>query len=65
MNNYPYNLHSSVPAEHRTKSLDDLVCMTYETRTLDPDLMNDIEMSESLHTWLSVHARIKEAEGEQ
>jgi len=63
--NYPYNLHSSVPAEHRAKSLDDLVCLTYETRTLDPDMMNDVEMSASLREWLSVHTKIKEAEGEQ
>jgi len=63
--NYPYHLHSSVPEEHRAKSLDDLVCLTHETRTLDLDMMNDVEMSASLRAWLSVHARIKEAKGEQ
>jgi len=39
--------------------------LTYETRTLDPDMMNDVEMSASLREWLSVHTKIKEAEGEQ
>jgi hypothetical protein len=63
--NYPYNLHTSVPEEHRAKSLDDLVCLTYETRTLDPDMINDVEVSASLREWLSVHAKAEGARDER
>lgn len=50
---YPYNLHGQVPAERRARALNDLVCIAYEDRPLDPDVMNDIEVHEPLRSWLS------------
>ena len=51
--NYPYNLHQSVPPERRAVALNDLVCLTYEERSLDPKLMTDIEVHEPLRPWLA------------
>lgn len=53
--NYPYNLHQSVPRDWRAQALDDLVCVAYEDRSLDPAVMNDIVVREPLRSWLSVH----------
>jgi hypothetical protein len=50
--NYPYNLHESVPLDRRAKALNDLVCIAYEGRSLDPRLVNDIEIHEPLRSWL-------------
>lgn len=52
---YPYNLHGSVPPGRRAGALNDLVCITYEDRPLDPDLVDDIEIDEALSSWLSAH----------
>lgn len=54
--NYPYNLHASVPAERRAKALNDVVCIAYEERCLDPDVMSDIRVDEPLKSWLSARA---------
>ena len=54
--NYPYNLHQSVPRDRRAQALDDLVCMAYEDRSLDPAVMNDIMVREPLRSWLFAHA---------
>jgi hypothetical protein len=51
--NYPYHLHQDVPAERRARALNDLVCVTYEERSLDPSTMNDIEVREPLAAWLA------------
>ena len=53
---YPYNLHASVPAGRRARALNDLVCITYEERPLDPALVDDIEIDEPLRSWLSSRA---------
>ncbi len=53
--NYPYNLHARVLTEKRPPSINDLVCFTYEDRSLDPSAMTDIQMDESLRAWLSAH----------
>lgn len=50
--NYPYNLHQSVPLDRRAVALNDLVCIAYEDRSLDPNMVNDIEIHEPLRTWL-------------
>jgi hypothetical protein len=50
---YPYNLHPSVPCDWRAQALDDLVCVAYEERSLDPAVMNDITVHEPLRSWLS------------
>jgi hypothetical protein len=51
--NYPYNLHSSVPKERRAEALNDLVCITYEGRDIDPWRVDDIKINEPLRSWLS------------
>ncbi len=50
---YPYNLHDSVPADRRAAALNDLVSITCEERSLDPEKMDDIEVREPLRAWLS------------
>jgi hypothetical protein len=54
--NYPYNLHQSVPLDRRAVMLNDLVCITYEDRSLDPRLVDDIDIHEPLRSWLIEHA---------
>ena len=53
--NYPYNLQSSLPLDRRSKSLNDLVCFTYEERSINPSEMKDIEIREPLKSWLAAH----------
>jgi hypothetical protein len=50
--NYPYNLHQSVPLDRRALALNDLVCIAYEDRPLDPNIVDDIEIHEPLRAWL-------------
>ena len=54
---YPYNLHQDVPHERRAAILNDLVCIYYEGRMLNPGAIDDIEVQEPLRSWLSEHAR--------
>jgi hypothetical protein len=54
--NYPYNLDRSVPQDRRAVALNDLVCITYEGRPLDPSLVDDIDIHDPLRSWLSAHA---------
>ena len=54
--NYPYNLQVAVPQERRAAVLNDLVCIAYEDRSLDPDLVDDIEIKEPLRSWLRASA---------
>jgi hypothetical protein len=53
--NYPYNLHQLVPFNLRAAALNDLVSITYEDRSLDPTIVEDIEIREPLRGWLSAH----------
>jgi hypothetical protein len=53
--NYPYNLHGSVPSIRSASAFNDLVCLTYEDRSLDPKLIDDIEIREPHKSWLSKH----------
>ena len=53
--NYPYNLHQAVPFDRRAASLNDLVCITYEDRSLDPNVVDDIDIHEPLGSWLALH----------
>jgi hypothetical protein len=53
--NYPYNLHQTVPLERRASTFNDLVCITYEDRFLDPHVVDDICIREPLRSWLSLH----------
>jgi hypothetical protein len=52
---YPYNLHQSVPPDRRAVVLNDLVCIAYDDRSLDPDKVDDIEIHEPLSAWLVSH----------
>jgi hypothetical protein len=54
---YPYNLHQRVPPDRRAVALNDLVCVAYEDRSIDPELMDDIEVREPLRSWLSAHVK--------
>jgi len=54
--NYPYNLHQSVPLDRQALALDDLVCITYEDRSLDPNVVDDIDIHDPLRSWLYAHA---------
>jgi hypothetical protein len=56
--NYPYNLHQSLPLGRRAATLNELVCLTYEDRSLDPNVVDDIEILEPLHSWLSLHVSL-------
>ncbi|MEW5717864.1 MAG: hypothetical protein AB1817_04490 [Chloroflexota bacterium] len=58
--NYPYNLHARVPAERRAKALSDLVCFTYEDRSINPSEMQDIEIRGPLKAWLAAHQEVKQ-----
>ncbi|MFC2031288.1 hypothetical protein ACFLWA_11235 [Chloroflexota bacterium] len=49
---YPYNLHQSVAPDRRVSVLNDLVRAIYEERSVDPDLIDDIEVREPLRSWL-------------
>jgi hypothetical protein len=51
--NYPYNLHTRVPRERRARALNDLVCFTYENRTIHPAEMTDIQIDDALEVWLN------------
>lgn len=51
--NYPYNLQASVPPERRAQALNELTCIAYEDRSLDPQAMEDIAVQEPLASWLS------------
>ena len=54
--NYPYNLHQSVPPDRQALALNDLVCIAYEDRSLDPGVVDDINVHDPLRSWLSAHA---------
>jgi hypothetical protein len=51
--NYPYNLQASVPEGRRARALNDLVCIAYEDRSLNPDEVEDIAIEEPLRSWLA------------
>ncbi len=50
--NYPYNLHARVPKHRRAAALDDLVCFSYEGRSLRAADVDDVEVGEPLRSWL-------------
>lgn len=61
--NYPYNLHQSVPMDRRAEALNDLVCIAYEDRSLDPNLVDDIDIHDPLRPWLSAHVAPSQSPG--
>jgi hypothetical protein len=50
--NYPYNLQDQVPEDRRARLLNDLVCFTYEGRSIHPEKVKDIEIHDPLRSWL-------------
>jgi hypothetical protein len=55
---YPYNLQDQVPADRRACSFAELTCLTYEGRSLDPRLIEDIAVPEPWLSWLEARLRI-------
>jgi hypothetical protein len=53
--NYPYNLQQSIPFEKRAQTLNDLVTVVFEDRSMNPDEMIDIKIKEPLRSWLSAN----------
>ena len=53
---YPYDLHRSVPRQRRAHALNDVVSIAYEHRSLEPDVVDDINTHDPLRSWLAVHA---------
>jgi hypothetical protein len=52
---YPYNLHFDVIEERKARALNNLVCVIYEDRSIDPQVVDDIEIHEPLKSWLNAH----------
>jgi hypothetical protein len=52
---YPYNLHSDVIQERKAEALNDLACVIYEDRSINPQVVDDIEIHEPLKSWLAAH----------
>jgi len=50
---YPYNLHGDVPLDRKAHSLDELVCLFYEGRSLIPEEVTDIKVTEPYKSWLA------------
>lgn len=61
--NYPYNLHGRVASERRAVALNELTSLTYEGRSLAPELVQDVEIREPLRSWLA--ARVPPAKTER
>jgi len=49
---YPYNLHEKVPKDRKARTLNELACIAYEGRSLNPETITDIIIEEPLRTWL-------------
>lgn len=49
------NFHATEPPGRRAQTLNDLVCIAYEDRTLNPLEMDDIHIDEPLKNWFSAH----------
>jgi hypothetical protein len=53
---YPYNLHGRVPPDRRAGTLDELVSLVFEGRSLRPGVVADLAIGEPLRAWLEAHA---------
>jgi hypothetical protein len=62
--NYPYNLHDRVPEDRRAAALNDLVCFTFEGRTIRPGAVKDIRIREPLRSWLETNTAAPPEAGE-
>jgi hypothetical protein len=52
--NYPYNLQARALESQRAAVLNNLVSLTFEGRTIQPEAVTDIEIREPLRMWLKV-----------
>lgn len=50
---YPYNLQDQIPAGDLVENLGDLVSLTWEGRSLDPERVEDIRLGKKYHAWLA------------
>lgn len=50
---YPYNLQSSIRPDRRAVTTSELVSITYEDRSLNPEDIADISLHKPLKSWLS------------
>ena len=50
---YPYNLHADVAPHRRAAALDDVVCAIYHERSIDPRVIDDIEIGPALREWIT------------
>lgn len=55
--NYPYDLHASVSPDRQARSLNDLVSVVAEEKSLDSAKVHDIQIEEPLKSWLTQHWR--------
>jgi hypothetical protein len=58
--NYPYNLQAKVIPSRRAERLNDLVCIAYEERSLNPEQVDDIRIDEPLRSWLAARTALEE-----
>ena len=56
---YPYNLHQDVPADRQALALNDLTCVIYEERSIDPGQVSDIQIHEPLRSWLATRTAVQ------
>jgi hypothetical protein len=54
--NYPYHLQNRIPENQRAKTLNELVCFTYEDENIKPAALTGIEVHEPLRSWLESKA---------
>jgi hypothetical protein len=50
--NYPYHLQNRIPENQRAKTLNEMVCFTYEDENIKPTALTGIEVREPLRSWL-------------
>jgi len=50
--NYPYHLQKKIPESSRAKTLNELVCFTYEDEDIQPSNLTGIEVHDPLRAWL-------------
>ena len=50
--NYPYHLQKKIPDSSRAKTLNELVCFTYEDEDIQPSNLIGIEIHDPLRYWL-------------
>ena len=55
-----YNLHVLAPEERRAAARHDLVFLSFEGRSVNPNAVADIEIREPLRSWLGARAEVEQ-----